>query len=89
MRVCDGRLADYWAQIQAPLPFCLLWRFGGNAAEVMLPTDGERNDFGSHFGSLFVRGFYAYGQLLTEIRETIKMVVSKAYFQKNALRSYL
>ena len=27
-----------------------------------------RNDFGSHFVSLFVKGVYAYGQLLTELR---------------------
>ena len=62
---------------------------GGNAGEVVLPTDGGRNNFGSHFGLLFVKGVYVYGQLLTEISETIKMVVSKAYFRKNALRSYL
>lgn len=56
----------------------------------MLPMDGGRDDFGSHFVSLFAKGLYVYGQLLTEIpRSDAKMIVLKVYFQENSLRSSL
>ena len=52
----------------------------GHREKGFLPA--VQNDLGPQFVSLFVKGVYAFGQLLTEIPETIKVIASKAYFQE-------
>ena len=80
-QIIGARLRLRNCKTHPTLPFCLLWRFGENTGEVLLPADGGRNDFGPHFAE----GVYAYGQLLTEIpRSDIKMIVSKVYFQEKS-----
>ena len=79
--------ADIALRIEKPT-FLSLFLFDAafrlNEGEVRPSLGRGRNDFGSHFVSLFAERAYAFRRLLTGIpRNSLKMIVAKAHFQES------